>query len=133
MHGSFFSAFQQLAQACIYWPLGHSRVRMSSFNLTSTATFEARAAEIGFTEAEINRLREKQWNTFGRLAFACNYIPGTADETSLMKLAATITGTEPEDVPDARLPLVRMIFFESYTLAAADLRGRLERLSLIHI
>eukprot|EP00973_Karenia_brevis_P033232 4585756-Karenia_brevis.AAC.1 len=95
--------------------------------MSSSATFEARAVEIGFTDEEIGRLRTKEWNTFSRLAFACNYTPGAVDESGLVKLASIITGTEPQSVPDARMPLVRMLYFESYTLAAADLRSRLER------
>ena len=102
---------------------------MSSFNLQSTVTFEARAREIGFSEDELNRLRAYGWNTFGRLAFSANYTPGSQDESGLRLLACQIFGTSPDAIPAARMPLVRMIYFEAYTFAAADLRSRVERRS----
>ena len=88
-------------------------------NLDSTAVFEARAVEIGVTEAELQRLRAKGWNAFGRLAFACSYVPGQPDETPLAKLALAIageTGTEPSD---ERFPVIRRLFFEAYSLTSA--------------
>ncbi len=63
--------------------------------------------------------------TFGKFAFAANYTPGQADETPLLRLMARICGADP--APADRVPLVRRLFFESYTLAAADLRSRLEK------
>ena len=74
-------------------------------NNDSVAVFEARAVEIGVTEAELQRLRSKNWNSFGRLAFACSCVPGQSDGAQLAKLALAIageTGTEPsgEEVPD---------------------------------
>ena len=97
-------------------------------NLDSIAVFEARAIEIGLSIDELERLRSRQWNTLGKLAFSCNYIPGVSDESGLMKLAALITGVaSPSEVPDERMPVVRRLFFEAYTLAASDMRHRSER------
>ena len=97
-------------------------------NLDSVAVFEARALEIGLSTVELERIRARQWNTLGKLAFSCNYIPGVSDDSGLMKLAALITGvTSPSEVPDERMPIVRRLFFEAYTLAASDMRQRSER------
>ena len=41
-----------------------------------------------------------------------------------MDLAKTVLG---DPVPAARVPILRRLFFESYALAAADLRRRVER------
>ena len=93
--------------------------------LDSEAAFRSRAKEIGFNDAEIRRLGVLGYSTFGRLAFAANYVPGSSDETPLLKLGADITDVDP--APADRMPLVRRLVFESYTLASADLRSRVER------
>ncbi len=49
--------------------------------LDSVATFEARALEMGMLEVELVRMRPK-WNTFAKLAFACSFAPGQADDTN---------------------------------------------------
>ena len=93
--------------------------------LDSQATFEARAREIGFSDAEIAAFKQQGWDTFGRLAFAKNYTPGQADDQPLIELAAIITNTTPP--PPNRVPLVRRIVLESYTIASADLKSRIDR------
>jgi hypothetical protein len=40
---------------------------------------------------------------------------------------SAITGVGANDPPEERMPIVRRLFFESYTLAAADLRARVDR------
>ena len=101
---------------------------MASSNLDSVAVFEARASEIGLEVAELEYLRSRRWNSFGRLAFACNYTPGQSDETPLAKLAAAITKSDSiESIPEDRFPVIRRLFVEAYTMASADLRTRVER------
>lgn len=95
--------------------------------LDSVAVFEARAKEMGLPDEDLARISLKGWNTFARLAFSCSYTPGQADDTSLMRLGAAITGVGANDPPEERMPIVRRLFFESYTLAAADLRARVDR------
>ena len=97
-------------------------------NLDSAAVFEARALEIGFSPSEIAAIKSKGWNAFGRFAFAVNYVPGhSVDEKPILGLAAAITGTDPDSVPEDRMPLVRRLFFESYSMTSADMRQRTER------
>ena len=93
--------------------------------LDSEAVFASRALEIGLTRDEIATITRLGWSTYGKLAFASNYTPGQADERPVLELAAAITGRTPP--PADRLPLVRRLVFESYTLAAAELRTRMER------
>ena len=45
----------------------------------------------------------------------------------MLGMAAIITGTTADSVPPNRLPLVRRLFFESYSMTAADMRQRTER------
>eukprot|EP00434_Breviolum_minutum_P009828 symbB.v1.2.008656.t1/scaffold540.1/size189765/21 len=57
-----------------------------------------------------------------KLAFSTNYTPG---HSSLRALAAQIVQVDP--CPANRLPIVRRLLFESYSLAAADMQLRVER------
>ncbi|CAL1162136.1 unnamed protein product [Cladocopium goreaui] len=93
--------------------------------LDSTADFLDRAAKLGANQQELQNLQALGYDTFGKLAFATSYTPGQQDDTLLKHLAAEVTGQDPP--PAARLPIVRRLFFESYTLAAADMQMRLER------
>ena len=93
--------------------------------LDSQAAFRARAKEIGLNDGEIAVLTSESHDTFGTFAFACNYVPGQADEGPLWALAAKMTATDP--APPARIPFIRRLVFEAYTLAASDLKSRVER------
>ena len=95
--------------------------------LDSAAVFEARCREMGLLPDEAARLKSRGWNSFALLAFACSYTPGQADDTNLVRLGAIITGAGAGDPPEDRMPIVRRLFFEAYTLAAADLRSRVDR------
>ena len=93
-------------------------------NLESTVVFEARAREIGIEESELAVRRGKRWNTFGAFAFSTTYVPQGGDEAKLLKLVATVTGSGASEPPDERIPPISRLFFEAYTLAAADLKQR---------
>lgn len=93
--------------------------------LDSQADFLDRARKLGATDDEVNQLKALGYDTFGKLAFSTNYTPGQADDTSLKALAAQIVQADP--CPPNRLPIVRRLFFESFTLAAADMQLRVER------
>ena len=95
--------------------------------LDSAAVFEARCREMGLLPDEAARLKSKGWNSFALLAFACSYTPGQSDDSNLVRLGAIITGSGADDPPEDRMPVVRRLFFEAYTLAAADLRSRVDR------
>eukprot|EP00435_Cladocopium_sp_Y103_P039589 s268_g10.t1 len=93
--------------------------------LDSGAELDSRAKAIGPREEDIQRLHALGYGTLGRLAFASNYTPGQSDEGPLLALARKITDSDP--VPDERLPPIRRLVFEAYTLASADLRSRIDR------
>ena len=93
--------------------------------LDSEAVFASRAAEIGLNNAEISTAATLSVNTLGRFAFAANYVPGQADEGPLMTLIGKVCAQDPP--PEARVPLVRRLFYEAYTMANADMRRRLEK------
>lgn len=118
--------FTLLIQGCpaIAWLTGSGRASKAPM-LDSSAVFLARVEEIGLNRAEIAKLKADGLDTYGKLAFACNYVPGQAQEQPLLDLCARICEVVP--APPDRIPLIRRIFFESYTLAAADLRTKLEK------
>lgn len=93
--------------------------------LDSSAVFESRAEQIGVLPDELRHIKEANVNTFGKFAFAANYTPGQADEQPLMLLISRVCDADPP--PSERVPLVRRLFYESYTLANADLRSRIEQ------
>ena len=101
------------------------KIKKNKAMLDSQADFRARAREIGFNEAELTKLDTLGYNTYGRLAFAANYVPGTTDDAPLLKLGADITDTDPP--PAKRMTLVRRLVFESYALASADVRSKVDR------
>eukprot|EP00435_Cladocopium_sp_Y103_P023093 s793_g5.t1 len=93
--------------------------------LDSSAVFESRAEEIGWSADEVRRAKALNVDTFGKFAFSANYVPGQPDESDLMALISKICGTDP--APRERVPLVRRLYYEAYTMANADLRSRLEK------
>ena len=95
--------------------------------LDSEADFQARAKDVGLSQTEVDNLKRIGYATFAKLAFSSSYVPGQADEGPLKMLAAEVTGIDP--CPPVRLALVRRLVFESYTLAAADLRMKISRTS----
>ena len=108
------------------WPsASRSYLRRIVNTLDSSADFLDRARKLGANDEELRNLQALGYDTFGKLAFATSYTPGQQDETALKQLAAEITGSDPPLA--ARLPIVRRLFFESYTLAAADMQMRVER------
>ena len=93
--------------------------------LDSAAAFKDRAASIGVTAAELARLEVLNLDTFGKLAYGCSYVPGQADDQPLLTLRERVCEAAPP--PEERVPVIRRLFFESYTLANADLRSRVDR------
>lgn len=93
--------------------------------LDSAATFAARADEIGVLPDELTKLKTLNLATFGTLAYGCSYVPGQADDQPLIELIERICDLRP--APADRIPVLRRLFFESYTLANADLRSRVDR------
>lgn len=92
--------------------------------LESEATFRQRALVIGLTEAACNQMVAKGYSSMARLAFASNYHPGSPDEKPFVDLVADILGAPPDG---PTLSCFRRLYFEAFTLSAADLKARLEK------
>ena len=97
---------------------------MTSVGLDSTASFKARALEIGMSEGLYNLFRENGVETYGAFAFICPYAPGQGDETVLIDATEAIIR---RPLTAAEKIVVRRLFFESHTMAIADMKQRFER------
>ena len=92
-------------------------------SIDSAAVFRARGMQFGLTATDMDVFEAKGWGSMSTFAFSCSYVPGTPDDSSMKNVIEQIFGT-PDHVKG---PLVRRLFFESYTVTASDLRSRVER------
>ena len=90
----------------------------------SEAVFRARAKAVGLSDVQVSQLSTAGFRDLGTFAFACAYTPGAADDTPLVDLVTQVAGGTPSA---AGLAAYRRLYFEAHTLAAAELRARLER------
>ena len=91
--------------------------------LDSAATFMARVRDLGLSDFA-ESLAERGWGTLGGLAFAAGSpgLPST-DAALDVKVITPILGS-PDHVKSSAL---RRLYFEAYTIAASELRRRLDR------
>ena len=93
--------------------------------LDSEAEFSARVLEIGFPHDALEQMKSQGFNTFGKVAFATNFIPGQSDDSALITFSNNIFQIDPPS--PGQLSLVRRLVYESYTMAATDLKICMER------
>ena len=79
---------------------------------------------MGISQAHLTAITNSGFETFAKFAFSCNFSPGQPDETPLIAMVTAIIGAAPNPV---ELGGFRRLFFEAYTLAANDLRQRVDR------
>lgn len=90
--------------------------------IDSEAVFTARLRALGLDgiQGEFDR---RGWKTMSTFAFASSWTPGVGDDTAFRtKVVVPLLGGE--DHVD--VPKLRKLYFECYTMVAADLKGRLE-------
>ena len=63
------------------------------------SVFKERALEIGLLQTEWDRIEASAWNAYSRFAFSCHHVPGQANETNSLKMAAKVTGVGAGDPP----------------------------------
>ena len=91
--------------------------------LDSKSFFQERCRIIGVLEGTISLLEAKGYRTMAGWAFCCSYVPGGASEEPLLAVIDDILGARDA----AQLPALRRLFFEAYTMAASDMKSRVER------
>ena len=94
-----------------------------SSTLDSEAAFIDRAQQIGLERWVIDKIRQKKFATFGRLAFGFAYSPQSSDEAPLREFLTNLLDEAPSD---DQLASLRRLFFESHTMALTDVRQRVE-------
>ena len=91
-----------------------------SLMLDSKAHFSDRLKTLGLGEFE-TKFVNKGWCTMAAFGFSSSYVPGRSDETVLVeKVFKPILGNADHVLE----PMVRRLFFEAYTVAAADITRR---------
>ena len=96
-------------------------------SLESRATFRERVLTLGLEEF-LPRFETLGWLTYGELAFATSFVPGTSDDDRFVTDVGIkiLTGSAEDVRANTNLPRVRRLFYEAYALAAADLKRRVE-------
>ena len=89
--------------------------------LDSPAAFNNRVGELGL-DTHVARFITAGWLTLADLAFASSFVPG-GDENAFVADIVVVGLGSATHADKAKL---RRLFFEAYTLAAADLRRRME-------
>ena len=103
-------------------PLPHIQKKKQEMSLDSEAVFNERMVALGLQE-HTEKFHKLGWKTYGSLAFATSFVPGrTEDERFLKDIVEAGLGDSDHHHKGA----LRRLFFESYTLAAADLKRKVE-------
>ena len=85
----------------------------------SRAAFRARALSIGLDGPTVDALVARGWATMGAFAFACSSTPGGAGpDRFLDEIGEPIL----RDRQHPQVASLRRLWFESFTMAAAELR-----------
>jgi len=96
--------------------------------IESTAVFETRAKAIGLSDAVIASAKALGWSSLGAFAFSCAYTPGVGSDESFKKdVVEALLGADPADPRRTQTASLRRLFFEAYTLVAANLKSKVER------
>lgn len=94
-------------------------VAMASSTLESEAAFVERAKQIGVEDWIVDKLIEKKFATYGRFAFAVTYSPQHPDDRPFRQFIENVAEVA---VEADQLATLRRLFFESHTMALADVR-----------
>ena len=87
----------------------------------SEVVFKARCDEIKLSPETYESLKAKGWSTFGSYAFSISTNPGqVSDDDFDTKVSVPVLGS----ANHAEAALLRRLLFESYTLAATELRRK---------
>jgi hypothetical protein len=95
-------------------------------SLESKAVFKARGLALGLNDTVLDDMDIFGWSTIGSFAFACSYVPGQGDDT-VFKADVLIPVLQAANHPLASV--LRRFYFECYSMAASEMRSRLDRTS----
>ena len=90
----------------------------------SKAVFLNRCKAIGLEATEILALETGGFDTYANLAFSSSFQPGASDETPFVRgVLEKVLG----NADHQKAPALRRLFYEAYTLVAAELKKRVDR------
>lgn len=90
----------------------------------SSAVFFSRCKAVGLEDGEIDSMKTAGFTTYANFAFSSSFQPGAVDETPFVEgVLNKVLGT----ADHAKAPALRRLFYESYTLVAAELKKRVDR------
>lgn len=92
----------------------------------SQAAFKSRALDLGLDESRFQLMLDAGIRNFGQYAFICQYQPGSADETPLLKALSEIFTPAIGELTVGERAIMRRLYFESHTTAVQEMRIRLE-------
>ena len=93
-------------------------------SIESSAVFRARGLALKLLAVDLDALATRGWSTIGTFAFSCASIPGQGNDADFVaKVVTPVLGA-----PDHSRPaILRRLFFECYTIAASDMRSKVDR------
>ncbi len=91
--------------------------------LESQAVFKERLDALGL-DGKWQEFQDLGWSTYWTFAYASSYMPGNFDDSKLLQeVVLKFYG----DVEHVKKDALGRLYFESYTVATAELRRRRER------
>ena len=96
--------------------------------LDSRPVFETRLAAMGVNPANIQGLLDNDIDTLAKSVYCSGVQPGGADETPFLTVIAKAWKiANPVDIPLGQLSAIRRCWYESHTVAIAEIRDRVQR------
>ena len=90
--------------------------------IESEAVFEARLRACGL-ETRAADFKARGWSTLSTFAFSSSWAPGTGDDSNFVaQVLRPLLGS----ATHVDVPKVRKLYFEAYTMVAADLKSKLD-------
>lgn len=111
---------------CVPSPKSSASQEMAA-TVDSTAVFSGRLRDVGLAADDIERFVAGGIDTHAKFAFAVNYQPGAADDTAFIALVNRLLPDGDAPAPAGKIACARRLFFESYTLCAAEMRAKLDQ------
>ena len=93
-----------------------------SASIESKAFFLSRCQALGFTQTQIEQLKDAGVETMGSMTFYCSYQPGSSDEAPLIKAAVATFNKEPPE--SALMIALRRLHYEAHAMFINDLKNR---------
>ena len=89
----------------------------------SKPVFQSRAAEIGLSADDVQKLTAAGMTSMALFAFSCNYAPGNSDDKPFMDMIVRVLGADPSM---QQTSCMRRLFAEAFSTVAAEIKNQTE-------